>query len=36
MEKVSAAFFVLVIGFMLEMWRIHGWSAQSGFLEIGK
>ncbi len=36
MEKVSAAFFLLMIGFMLERWRIHGWSAQSGFLEIGK
>jgi len=35
MEKVSAPFSVLMI-FIPGMWRIHGWSAWSGFLVVDK
>jgi hypothetical protein len=37
MEKANAAVFcVLMITFMWWMWRSHGWSAWSGFLDVDK
>jgi hypothetical protein len=35
-ENLSAAFSVLMILLMCGMRRIHGWSAQSGFLVVDK